>query len=101
MATICKEVQDWVEEKVWKPVDDWVKRTEKKCKESFGWNPMGWFCWLVTIIVKIVRWLLAPVLTLVFRVVCEVVNFVVNLVAAVFNIILAVPRSSVQSSRRS
>jgi len=91
MATICKDVQEWIEIQVWKPVDDWVKRTEKKCKEYDWWNPIGWFCWLVTIVVKIVRWILAPVLTLVFRIVCEVVNFVVNLVAAVVNIVLAIP----------
>jgi len=44
MATISKEVQEWIEEQVWKPVDDWVKRTEKKCKEYDWWNPIGWFC---------------------------------------------------------
>ncbi|MCS6318350.1 MAG: hypothetical protein H8K05_11395 [Nitrospira sp.] len=91
MATICKDVQEWVEEQVWKPVDDWVERTEKRCEEYDWWNPIGWFCWLVTIVVKIVRWVLAPVFTLVFRIVCEVVNFFVNVVAAVVNIVLAIP----------
>jgi hypothetical protein len=91
MATICKDIQEWVEEQVWKPVDDWVKTTEQRCKEYDWWNPVGWFCWLVTIVVKIVRWVLAPIVTLVFRVVCEVINFVVNLVAAAINIILALP----------
>jgi hypothetical protein len=91
MATICKDVQEWIETNVWKPVDDWVKRTEKRCKEYDWWNPIGWFCWLVTTVVKIVRWILAPVLTLVFRIVCEVVNLFANAVAAIFNIILAIP----------
>jgi hypothetical protein len=91
MATICKQVQEQIEEQVWKPVDDWVKRTEEKCEEYDWWNPIGWFCWLVTIVVKIVRWILVPVFTLVFRIVCEVVNFVANLLAAVFNLILAIP----------
>lgn len=91
MATICKDVQDWVETNVWKPVDEWVKRTEKRCEEYDWWNPIGWFCWLVTIVVKFVRWILAPVWTAIFRVVCEVVNFVLNLAAAVVNIILTIP----------
>jgi hypothetical protein len=91
MATICKDVQEWIEEQVWKPVDDWIERTEEKCEEYDWWNPIGWFCWLVTIIVKIVRWILAPIFTLVLRLVCEVVNFLVNLVGAIVNIILAIP----------
>lgn len=91
MATICKDVQEWIKEQVWKPVDDWVRRTEENCKKRPWWHPLRWFCWLVTIVVKIVRWVLAPVLTLVFRIVCEVVNFFVNLVAAIFNIILTFP----------
>jgi hypothetical protein len=91
MATICKDIQERIEEQVWEPVDDWVKRTEERCEEYDWWNPVGWFCWLVTIVVKIIRWILVPVVTFVFRTVCEVVNFLLNLVAAIFNIALAVP----------
>jgi hypothetical protein len=91
MATICKNVQDRVEKKVWEPVDDWVKSTEEKCEEYDWWNPIGWFCWLVTIVVKIVRWVLSTVVTFVFRLVCEVINFLLNLVAAIINIFLAIP----------
>ncbi|HEX8399093.1 MAG TPA: hypothetical protein VF644_16775 [Pyrinomonadaceae bacterium] len=91
MATICKNIQERIEEQVWKPVDDWVERTEERCEEYDWWNPIGWFCWLVTIVVKIARWILVPVITFVFRVVCEVVNFFLNLAAAVINIVLAIP----------
>jgi hypothetical protein len=91
MATICKDIQDRIEEKVWQPYDDWVTTTEKKCKKYDWWNPVGWFCWLVTIVLKVVRWFLAIVVTFVFRVVCEVVNFLANLAAAIINILLAIP----------
>jgi hypothetical protein len=91
MATICKDVQVKVEEGVWEPVEGWVKRTEERCKEYDWWNPVGWFCWLVTIVVKIVTWVFKTIVTWVVRVVCEVVNFALNVVAAIFNIVLAIP----------
>jgi hypothetical protein len=91
MATICKDVQERIEKKVWKPVDDWVKRTENKCKKKPWWNPIRWFCWLLTTVVKIVRWVLVPIITFVLRVICEVVNVLLNVVAAIVNIVLAIP----------
>lgn len=91
MAAVCKEVQVKIEEKVWGPVEDWVERTEKKCKEYDWWNPAGWFCWLVTIVVKVVTWVLKTVVTIVWRTVCEVITFTLNVVAAIYNILLAIP----------
>jgi hypothetical protein len=91
MATICKEIQETVEEKFWKPIDEWIRKTEEKCEEYDWWNPLGWFCWLVTIFVKIVKWVLQVVVTVVFRIICEVVVFVLSVVAAILNIILAIP----------
>jgi len=91
MATICKDVQVRIEESFWEPIDDWLQSTEEKCQEYDWWNPIGWFCWLVTIVVKIVRWVFRTIVTFVIRVVCEVINFALNVVAAVFNIILAIP----------
>ena len=100
MATKCKDVQDWVEEQVWKPVDDWVEKAEEKCEEYDWWNPIGWFCWLVITIVKIIRWVLVPILTLVIRVVCEVVNFFVNVATGIVNLLIPSPSQySVPSSK--
>lgn len=91
MATRCKEIHESIEEEVWQPIDEWVERTEKKCKEYDWWNPIGWFCWLVTTVVKIVAWVLVKVVTWVIRIVCEVINFLANLAGAILNIILAIP----------
>jgi hypothetical protein len=91
MATICKDVQDKIEKKVWQQVDDWVKSTERKCKQYPWWNPLGWFCWLVTIVVKVLKWILVTIVTIVIRVVCEVVNLFANIAAAVINFVLAIP----------
>lgn len=91
MATICRNIEETVETKVWEPVDDWVKQTEEKCEELDWWNPVRWFCWVVTLVVKVVRWALRIVVSIVLRTVCEVINFLANAVAAVFNILLAIP----------
>jgi hypothetical protein len=91
MPTICKDVQVKIEEKVWQPIDDWITRTEEKCEEYDWWNPIGWFCWLVTIVVKVVAWILVTIIKWVWRIVCEVVNLVLNVAAAVINLILAIP----------
>lgn len=91
MATICKNIQETFETEVWEPVDDWVKRTEERCEEYDWWNPIGWFCWLVTIVVKVVRWAARTIVNVVFRTVCEVINFLANAVSAVLNVVLAIP----------
>jgi hypothetical protein len=91
MPTICKEVQDWVEEQIEKPIDDWITKTEEQCSEYDWWNPAGWFCWLVTIVVRVVKIILVTVGKWVARIVCEVINFLVTIIAAVINLVLAIP----------
>ena len=90
MATICKNIQETFETKVWEPVDDWVKRTEERCEEYDWWNPIGWFCWLVTIVVKVVRWVARTIVNVVFRTVCEVINFA-NAALRGADVVLAIP----------
>lgn len=91
MATLCKTYQDRIEQKVWEPIDAWIKKTERRCREYDWWNPIGWFCWLVTLFVKIVKWVVRIVVTIVFRTICEVINFLANAVSAVINFVLALP----------
>ncbi|HEX6044176.1 MAG TPA: hypothetical protein VFZ22_06785 [Pyrinomonadaceae bacterium] len=91
MATICKDVHEWIEEQIEKAVEEWIERTEKKCEEYDWWNPIGWFCWLVTILVRVVKFVLVTVGKWVVRVVCEVVAFVLTLFAAIINTLLAIP----------
>ncbi len=91
MATICKTYQSRIEEEFWNPIDDWIKKTEEKCEEYDWWNPIGWFCWLVTIFVKVVKWVVRIVVTIVFRTICETLNFLANTFAAVLNFVLAIP----------
>ena len=42
MATICKTYQDRIEQEVWDPIDAWIEKTERRCREYDWWNPIGW-----------------------------------------------------------
>lgn len=95
MATVCRNVQQWVEEQVERPVEAWENRQEQRCRNE----PCNWwtlclnrlFCWLVWIAVKVVRIVVVTVGKWVTRVVCEVVNFVLDVAAFVVNLILSIP----------
>ena len=91
MATICKTYQSRIKQEFWEPFDDWIRKTEEKCEEYDWWNPIGWFCWLVTIFIKVVKWTIRIVVTIVFRTICETLNFFANAFAAVLNFVLAIP----------
>lgn len=73
MAMVCTTVTEWIETKVSKPVEDWVERTEEKCKKRPWYDPRRWLCWLVTTLVKIIRWVVITVLTAVIKIVCHLV----------------------------
>jgi hypothetical protein len=80
MALLCTEVTEWIEEKVSKPVEEWEERQEKKCKKRKWYDPRSWFCWLVTIFVKVIRWVVVTVVKAIVTIVCRVIALVVNLV---------------------
>ncbi len=95
MARVCKEVQDWVEEQIEKPIEEWENRQERRCREqSCNWWCLccnKWFCWLVWILVKIIRWVLVTVGKWVARLVCEVVNGVLDAIGFIVELILSIP----------
>src|SRR5512139_285413 len=74
MATECTETQEWIEEEIWKPVDEWVEKTEEKCKKRPWYDPRRWLCWLVTTLVKVVVWVAVKVGKWVVRTVCKIVG---------------------------
>jgi len=94
MAQVCREVTEWIEEEVVKPVEEWVKRTEEKCKKRPWWHPLRWFCWLVTTLVKVVIWVVVTVGKWVTRTVCEVISTIIDAVVAIsvglYNIIIGI-----------
>jgi len=84
MAEQCREVTEWIEEQVEKPIEEWVEKEEKKCKKKkCKWYCLccnKWFCWIETFLVKVVTWVVVTVGKWVTRTVCEVVAAVIDLV---------------------
>lgn len=80
----CEQMRRWVEEQVQQPVESWVSRTEQQCREqSCNWWCLccnKWLCWLVTIVVRVVTWVLITVGKWVAYLACKIVVTVVGLV---------------------
>lgn len=98
MAEVCKDINEWIEEEVAKPVENWVANLEKKCQEQdCNWWCLccnKWFCWLVVIIVKVVTWIIVTVGKWVVRTVCEtiatVVDFIEDVIVGGFDILVGI-----------
>ncbi len=84
MAIECVETQEWIEEEISKPVEEWVEKSEKKCKKRKWYDPRRWLCWLVLTLVKVVRWVVVKVGKWVVRTVCKIVGAVLGFVRDFF-----------------
>ena len=95
MGRVCSEVQDWVEEQIEQPVEQWVNELQQSCEEQdCNWWCLccnKWLCWLVWVIVKVVTWVIVTVGKWVTRVVCEIVTFVLDVIAFIFELIFSIP----------
>ena len=95
MGRSCREVQQWIEEQVEQPIEDWENRQEQRCRDE----PCNWwtlclnklFCWLVWVVVKVIRIVVVTIGKWVAVVVCTIVNFVLDVIGFVIGLILAIP----------
>ena len=83
MALICSQIDEWIEEEISKPVEEWENQQKEECKKRKWYDPRGWFCWLVWVLVKVIRWVVVTVGRWVVRTVCKLVTVVVDLIVAV------------------
>jgi len=60
-----------------------VEQTEEVCEEYAWYDPRGWVCWLITILIKVDIWVVVTVGKWVFHTVCEVVEGIKDFVASV------------------
>jgi hypothetical protein len=88
-------MQDWVETNIERPIETWENQQQTTCANE----PCNWWmlclnvlvCWLVWVLVKVVRIVVVTVGKWVARVVCEIVNFVLDVVGYIINLILSIP----------
>ncbi len=80
----CETARQWVEEQVQQPIESWISQTERRCREQdCNWWCLccnKWFCWLVTIVVRIVTWVVVTIGKWVVYLVCKIVVTVVGIV---------------------
>jgi hypothetical protein len=74
MAKVCTQVTEWIRQEISKPIEDWEESTAKKCKKRKWYDPRGWFCWLVRVLVLVIRWVIVTVVTAVITIVCHLVT---------------------------
>jgi hypothetical protein len=82
MAVECVETQEWIEEEITKPVEEWVEKSEKKCK-NWPW-PLNYACKLVTSLVKVVTWVVEKVGKWIVRTVCKIVGTIIGFIGDFF-----------------
>jgi hypothetical protein len=85
---VCNDINEWITENVWQPVESWVGRYVEKCQEQDcdWWCACcnKWFCWLAWVVEKVIEWVLVPITKLVVHTVCEIVADVIDLIVNVF-----------------
>lgn len=95
MGRICRETQEWVEENIEQPIEQWVDQLQQRCREQdCNWWCLccnKWLCWLVWVVVKVVVWVVVTVGKWVTRIVCEAVNFVLDVAGFIIGLILSIP----------
>lgn len=94
MALECTEIDEWIEEEISKPIEVWENQQKEKCKKRKWYDPRSWFCWLVWVLVKVVRWVTVTVGRWITRTVCKVtvtlVALLVDLAAGLWDVVVGI-----------
>jgi hypothetical protein len=95
MAQLCREFHEWVEEEIEKPVEEWREERVRKCRKrkcrKWCLCCNKWLCWIETVVVRVVTWVVITVGKWVVRVVCEAVNLVLDIVGVLVGILFLIP----------
>jgi len=87
MAYVCTQITEWIEEEISRPVEQWVEKSEEKCKKLKWYDPRRWLCWIVTTLVKVIRWVLVTIVTTVTSIVCRLVSVILSVLVDLFQFV--------------
>jgi hypothetical protein len=83
----CTEARRWVEREVRTPIERRRTRTERKCKRrKCKWWCLccnKWFCWLETIIERIIEWIVEVIGEWLVETVCKIIVKVIKIIVEV------------------
>ena len=75
---VCEKIGQWVEQHVTKPVEKFISQVQQFC-DDLPW-PLDWVCDTVTVIVKVVEWVVETVFKWAVTLVCQLVTIIVGIV---------------------
>jgi hypothetical protein len=84
MSLICTNVTTWITQQVLVPANTWVSQQQQQCAQFPWWDPRGWFCWFVTVLVLVVVWVTQNIVVPTITVVCTFITFVIGWIILVF-----------------
>jgi hypothetical protein len=91
MAEVCEEYKKWVEEEVLTPIEEWQEQTVEKCKKKKckKWCLCcnKWFCWLETIFIVVVKWVVVIVGKWVIYTACRIISLILTLILTILNVL--------------
>ncbi len=95
MGRTCREIRQWVEEQIEQPIETWENQQEQRCRNE----PCNWwmlclnklFCWLVWVLVKVIRFVLVTIGKWVVTISCIIVNVVLDVIGFLVGLILSIP----------
>jgi hypothetical protein len=87
-SLICTKTTSWFVKKVLDPVDKWVTKQQQNCKKLKWYDPRKWICWIVTITIKIVIWVIREILVPIILVTCSVITALLFLLLAPFAVVI-------------
>lgn len=95
MGRVCSEVQDWIEQQIEQPVEQFLGQWQQTCvTQPCNWWCLccnKWLCWLAWVVVRVITWVVITVGKWVTRIVCEIVNVILDVLAFIFTLILSIP----------
>jgi hypothetical protein len=74
MEKKCEEINEWIEEEVSKPIEEWEEKKQEKCKKRKWYDPRRWLCWIEVYFVKVLRWVVVKVGKWVVHIVCRIIT---------------------------
>jgi hypothetical protein len=80
----CTEARRWVEREIRTPIETWRQQQEQRCREQeCNWWCLccnKWFCWLVTVVVRVIEWVIQIVGEWLVELICNLVVEIVRVV---------------------
>ncbi len=83
----CREVSRWVEREIRTPIETWREQEEKRCREQeCNWLCLccnKWFCWIVTVLVKVIEWVIKVVGEWLIETICTLIVEIIRVIVLV------------------